>query len=171
MCEELRCYLMHRMAKHARLLGNYPGKLAPVQQKRLDKLIHPSNRWTEEWACDDPRMTFQRPIVRPKMHTRERDPGEDVIEGNKLKKTFRVTCSKCGDNGHNFKTYKGAPAKPNWKPHSRKNRRGASSSGPPAEIQISQSALPPKGEFGNDQNQAQDTATRDMLEHILGNDA
>ncbi|MED6161957.1 hypothetical protein PIB30_065877 [Stylosanthes scabra] len=47
------------MAKHIRLLGNYPGKLAPVQSKRLDKLIRPSNRWTAEWACDDPRMLFQ----------------------------------------------------------------------------------------------------------------
>ncbi|MED6135667.1 hypothetical protein PIB30_048826 [Stylosanthes scabra] len=58
MCEELRCYLMRRMAKHVRLLGNYTSKLAPVQQKRLDKLIRPSNRRTVEWACDA-KVTFQ----------------------------------------------------------------------------------------------------------------
>ncbi|MED6227688.1 hypothetical protein PIB30_116229, partial [Stylosanthes scabra] len=42
-----------------KLLGGHTGKLAPVQAKRLAQLIRPSNRWTAEWAGDDPRMTFQ----------------------------------------------------------------------------------------------------------------
>ncbi|XP_016168378.1 extensin-like [Arachis ipaensis] len=50
MCEEIRCYLMRRMVKHKELLENYPGKLALVQQKRLDCLIRPSNKWLAEWT-------------------------------------------------------------------------------------------------------------------------
>ncbi|MED6226112.1 hypothetical protein PIB30_100289, partial [Stylosanthes scabra] len=38
------------------------------------------------------------------------------MQGDKLKKSFQVTCSKCGQKGHNFKTCKGAPSKPNWQP-------------------------------------------------------
>ncbi|MED6215289.1 hypothetical protein PIB30_112064, partial [Stylosanthes scabra] len=28
-------------------------------EKRLKRLIKPSNRWNAVWACDDPRMRFQ----------------------------------------------------------------------------------------------------------------
>ncbi|MED6151402.1 hypothetical protein PIB30_082112 [Stylosanthes scabra] len=78
----------------------------------------------------------------PKFYTRKRDPVEDLIEGEKLKKTFWVTCNKCREKGHNFKACKGVPANPNWKPNTRKNRRGALSSGVAVEIQISKSASP-----------------------------
>ncbi|MED6159075.1 hypothetical protein PIB30_038948 [Stylosanthes scabra] len=49
---------------------------------------------------------IKRPIGRPKVHARQRDPVEVLIESDKLKKTFRVTCSKCGEKGHNYKTCK-----------------------------------------------------------------
>ncbi|MED6133475.1 hypothetical protein PIB30_028541 [Stylosanthes scabra] len=97
---------------------------------------------------------IKRLIRRPKVHARKRDAVEDLIEGHKLKKTFRVTCSKCGEKGHNFKTCKGAAANPKWKPKTRKNKRGASTSGTASEVQISQSAPPLEGEGGNDHNQA-----------------
>ncbi|XP_072071863.1 uncharacterized protein [Arachis hypogaea] len=59
MCEEIRCYLMRRMVKYKQLLENVSGKLAPVQQKRLDRLIRPSNKWLAEWTCDAERKRFE----------------------------------------------------------------------------------------------------------------
>nr|XP_025662559.1 uncharacterized protein LOC112758174 [Arachis hypogaea] len=59
MCEEIRCYLMRRMTKHIRLLEHHSGKLAPVQEKRLQRLIKPSSRWTAEWVGDNERKRFQ----------------------------------------------------------------------------------------------------------------
>ncbi|XP_015960341.1 uncharacterized protein LOC107484239 [Arachis duranensis] len=35
MCEDLRCYLMRKMATHKKKLESYSGQLAPVQQKKL----------------------------------------------------------------------------------------------------------------------------------------
>ncbi|MED6213691.1 hypothetical protein PIB30_095747 [Stylosanthes scabra] len=72
-------------------------------------------------------MAIIRPIGRPKVHARKRDPVEVLIEGDKLKKTFRVTCSKCGEKGHNYKTCKGAPANTNPRKSTRKKRRGETS--------------------------------------------
>ncbi|XP_057745171.1 uncharacterized protein LOC130963039 [Arachis stenosperma] len=191
MCEELHCYVMRRMTKHITLLSDYPGKLAPVQQKRLGRLIKPSNRWNAVWTGDNERKQFEvsrktsrvdvdlmkhtcscnmwqligmpcvhviaairkkhdkpedyvhkwlcmesiyltyahsiqpvpseeywhrtgyikpnsppikRPIGRPKVHKRKKDPIEDLIQGDKVRKTFRITCSKCGEKGHNYKS-------------------------------------------------------------------
>ncbi|XP_057730552.1 uncharacterized protein LOC130945874 [Arachis stenosperma] len=59
MCEEIRCYLMRRMTKHIRLLEHHSGKLAPVQEKRLQRLIKPSSRWIAEWVGDNERKRFQ----------------------------------------------------------------------------------------------------------------
>ncbi|MED6165336.1 hypothetical protein PIB30_098555 [Stylosanthes scabra] len=58
---------------------------------------------------------IKRPIGKPKVHNRRKDPVEDLIDGPKLKRTFKVTCAKCGEKGHNYKTCKCAPANPNWK--------------------------------------------------------
>ena len=43
MCEEVRCYIMRKMVRHKIVLGTYTGKVAPVQQKRLDKQKLQSN--------------------------------------------------------------------------------------------------------------------------------
>ncbi|XP_025618784.3 uncharacterized protein [Arachis hypogaea] len=59
MCEEIRCYLMRRMVKHKELLSDYTGKLAPVQQKRMERLIRPSNKWRADWTGDDARKRFE----------------------------------------------------------------------------------------------------------------
>ncbi|XP_057755529.1 uncharacterized protein LOC130974688 [Arachis stenosperma] len=231
MCEELRCYVMRRMTKHITLLSAYPGKLAPVQQKRLGRLIRPSNRWNAEWTGDNERKRFEvsrktsrvdvdlmkhtcscnmwqltgmpcvhaiaairkkhdkpedyvhkrlcmesihltyahsiqpvpseeywhrtgyikpnpppikRPIGRPKVHKRKKDPIEDLIKGDKVRKTFRITCSKCGEKGHNYKTCKGAPSNPNWKPKIRKPKHQNSSSQTLVELPLSQSAPEPE---------------------------
>ncbi|MED6214353.1 hypothetical protein PIB30_102224 [Stylosanthes scabra] len=64
----------------------------------------------------------------------------EAATGDKLKKTFKVTCSKCGEKGHTYKTCKGAPSNPNWKPRRNKSMK---TSAPPVELQVSQSAPQP----------------------------
>ncbi|XP_072073963.1 uncharacterized protein [Arachis hypogaea] len=150
MCEELRCYLMRRMVQHKRLIECHHGKLVPIQEKRLKRLVKPSNKWIAEWIGDNENKHFElcmeslkktyehfiqpvtseefwirtdqtrldapvikRIIDRPKVHNRQKDPTETVIEGEKLKRSFYVTCNKCGQTGHNYKTCKGVPSNPN----------------------------------------------------------
>ncbi|XP_016191556.1 uncharacterized protein LOC107632386 [Arachis ipaensis] len=195
MLEELKCYIMRRMAQHKRVLSTYTGIVAPVQQKRIDDIMKECKYWTAQWTGDDARQIFEvqyhmkkvgvdlgnstcscnmwqltgipcvhamaaigkrgdrpegyvhqwlkmdafratyahsispvnseeywdksgvvssippkikRPIGRP-VKRRRPDAVEDGPDGTKAKKTFRVTCSKCGDIGHNSKTCKGAP--------------------------------------------------------------
>ncbi|XP_072064364.1 uncharacterized protein [Arachis hypogaea] len=59
MCEELRCYVMRRIVQHKKLLGTHEGKMAPVQEKRLQRLIKPSNKWTAEWIGDNECKRFE----------------------------------------------------------------------------------------------------------------
>ncbi|XP_016196236.1 uncharacterized protein LOC107637321 [Arachis ipaensis] len=55
----LRCYLMRRMVNHKRVLENHPGKLAPVQQKRMERLLTLGTKWTAEWVGDNERKMFE----------------------------------------------------------------------------------------------------------------
>ncbi|KAI9124458.1 hypothetical protein K1719_004380 [Acacia pycnantha] len=50
MCEELRCYIMRRMAKTQAGFRNSEGKIAPAQQKRLENIKIASNVWTPTWT-------------------------------------------------------------------------------------------------------------------------
>ncbi|MED6219177.1 hypothetical protein PIB30_033385 [Stylosanthes scabra] len=84
---------------------------------------------------------IKRPIGRPKVHNRKKDPVEKLIQGDKLKKSFRVTCSKCGEKGHTYKTRKGAPSNLNWKPRTNKSRKIST---PHVELSLSQSAPQPE---------------------------
>ncbi|KAL4329737.1 hypothetical protein AHAS_Ahas13G0330000 [Arachis hypogaea] len=45
MCKKLRCYIMRRMTNHKILLGRYKGKIAAVQQKKLEMLKKASDKW------------------------------------------------------------------------------------------------------------------------------
>ncbi|XP_016165518.2 uncharacterized protein LOC107608150 isoform X2 [Arachis ipaensis] len=233
MCEEIRCYLMRRMTKHIRLLEHHRGKLAPVQEKRLQMKIKPSSRWIAEWVGDNERKRFEvtrkktkvdvdlikhtcscntwqltgmpcihaiaairkrhdqvedyvhpwlcmesihktyahcikpvpseefwttteqlrpvpppikRPIGRPKVHNRNKDPAEAHIQGEKLKRSFQVTCSKCSEKGHNYKTCKGAPSNPNWKLKKKKPKKTVDNSQALVLLPLSQSAPQPEGE-------------------------
>ncbi|KAI9125885.1 hypothetical protein K1719_003303 [Acacia pycnantha] len=134
MCEELRCYIMRRMAAHKRVLGTVRGKIAPAQQKRLENIKIASNVWTPTWtgnlvqdmyevsvnsqeywpSSDEPKPVpppLKRPSGRPKKH-RRKDPTEvEEKSTTKLKRTRLVKCSKCGQLGHYAKTCKG-PAAP-----------------------------------------------------------
>ncbi|RYQ85225.1 hypothetical protein Ahy_B10g104728 [Arachis hypogaea] len=63
----------------------------------------------EYWIpCDALRTespNIKRPAHRPKMK-RKVDPLEPEMHTTKARKTFEVTCSKCGQFGHYYKTYK-----------------------------------------------------------------
>ncbi|MED6174201.1 hypothetical protein PIB30_066745 [Stylosanthes scabra] len=103
---------------------------------------------------------IKRPIGRPKVHKRKKDPAEALMQGDKLKKSFQVTCSKCGQKGHNFKTCKGAPSKPNWQPCRKKAKQNQtpqqadelpiSQSAPQAEPQdVARQSMPVQGNCAN----------------------
>ncbi|MED6107108.1 hypothetical protein PIB30_011125 [Stylosanthes scabra] len=68
------------------------------------------------------------PIVRPAGRPRQRRMKDhvDMIIGNKVRKTCQVTCAKCGEQGHYFKTCKGAPKDPNWKTKFRQTKKAKS---------------------------------------------
>ncbi|XP_016194867.1 uncharacterized protein LOC107635819 [Arachis ipaensis] len=60
LCEELRVHIMNKMARHKRILGAYKGKLAPVQQMKLDKWIKPEiHKWNAQWCGDNDRVVFE----------------------------------------------------------------------------------------------------------------
>ncbi|XP_020963561.1 uncharacterized protein LOC110265115 [Arachis ipaensis] len=210
MIDDLRCYVMRKMALHKKKLENHTGKLAPVQHKRLEEFIKPkASKWRAIWAGDSDRVLFEvhrqghkvgvnlaqrtctcnvwqltgmpcrhavaamykigvnpedfvhtwltmdsiratyahtmkpvnseeyweptdaprplpppikRPAHRPKVKRRI-DPVETEINPNKAKKTFEVTCNKCGQKGHYYKTCTNPAMDPNWKPMTKKERR------------------------------------------------
>ncbi|MED6164607.1 hypothetical protein PIB30_091796 [Stylosanthes scabra] len=88
---------------------------------------------------------IKRPIGRSKVHKRKKDPSEHILQGDKLKKSFQVTCSKCGEKGHNFKSCKCAPSKPDWQP-CRKGARKNPATQQAEEVQVSQSAPQPEAQ-------------------------
>ncbi|RYR15462.1 hypothetical protein Ahy_B04g072201 [Arachis hypogaea] len=91
---------------------------------------------------------LKRPVGRPVKRRRKESSETEVsrTDGNKVKRTFRVTCSKCGEVGHNYKTCKGPPAATTrcpTNPNRRKTKAGANpgtSNQPAEEIHFSQSA-------------------------------
>ncbi|XP_057720172.1 vegetative cell wall protein gp1-like [Arachis stenosperma] len=97
-----------------------------------------------EFSKPDPPIT-KRPIGRPKVHNRQKDPAEPLMQEEKLKRSFIVSSSKCGEKDHNYKTCKGAPTNPNWKSKTRRPRKkAASSSQSLIVLPLSQSAPPPE---------------------------
>ncbi|XP_029143991.1 uncharacterized protein [Arachis hypogaea] len=213
MLEELKCYIMRRMAQHKKALSMYTSIVAPVQQKRMEAIMKDTKHWTSQWTGHNARQVFEvqmhnkklgvhlgiscvhamaaiakrgdradtyvhkwlkmdafratyghsispvnskeyweksgeissippkikRPIGRP-VKRRRRDPVEDRTEGNKAKKTFQVTCGKCGETGHNAKTCKEAP-KAGTNPKGKvKGKSKKNSTATQEEVQLSQSA-------------------------------
>ncbi|XP_061368303.1 uncharacterized protein LOC133311292 [Gastrolobium bilobum] len=71
--------------------------------------LNPVNSQQYWPTCDAPKPLpphLKRPIGRPKKH-RKKDPTEELMKTNKkLKKTYTVQCSKCGQTGHYAKTCK-----------------------------------------------------------------
>ncbi|RYR32624.1 hypothetical protein Ahy_A10g047160 isoform A [Arachis hypogaea] len=61
--------------------------------------------WTRtEFSKPDPPI-IKRPIGRPKVHNRQKDPAKPLMQEGKLKRSFIVSCSKCDEKGHNYKTF------------------------------------------------------------------
>ncbi|XP_020981432.1 uncharacterized protein LOC110272973 [Arachis duranensis] len=58
-------------------------------------------------------LRIVRPAGRPTKRRKEAVQPPAPVDGNKVRRTFHVTCSKCGEKGHYFKTCKGAPKNPN----------------------------------------------------------
>ncbi|XP_057747820.1 uncharacterized protein LOC130967013 [Arachis stenosperma] len=209
LCEELRVHVMNKMARHKRILGAYKGKLAPVQQMKLDKWIKPeSHKWNAQRCGDNDRIVFEvsrntqklevnlknqtctcvpcvhavaaisrvrvkaaedfvspfltmeairktydicinpvpsekfwepteqlkadpqkivRPVGRPIKRRKKSATPPAPTDGSKVRRTFQVTCIKCGEAGHYFKTCKGAPKNPNWQPKRRRTNKGGTS--------------------------------------------
>ncbi|XP_015960340.1 branchpoint-bridging protein-like [Arachis duranensis] len=92
------------------------------------KPVNSEEYWT---PCDAPRTeppNIKRPAHRPKMK-RNVDPVEPEMHATKVKKTIEVTCSKCGQLGHYYKTCKNDPKDPNWQPLTKKERRAGKGKG------------------------------------------
>ncbi|XP_057760100.1 uncharacterized protein LOC130980435 [Arachis stenosperma] len=58
--EEIRCTIIKKMANHKWILSSYTEKLAPAQQKRVDKFIKPGcHKWIAQWSGDNNRVLFE----------------------------------------------------------------------------------------------------------------
>ncbi|QHN99670.1 uncharacterized protein DS421_13g399850 [Arachis hypogaea] len=129
----------HPLLKIGAALATYQHCIQPVNSEEYWEKINYLNPIPPK---------LKRPVGRL-IKRRRKDQSEKETsrtDNNKVTKTFRVTCSKCGETGHNFKTCKGPPAatirKPT-NPNKRTTKVGANSGTPtqPAEeIHISQSA-------------------------------
>ncbi|XP_072061933.1 uncharacterized protein [Arachis hypogaea] len=102
--------------------------------------------WIRSYQTRPAAPVIKRPIGHSKVHNRQKDPAETVIECEKLRRSFYVTCSKCGQTGHNYKTCKGAPSNPNWKLKTRKPKKKIQDNLSLVVIPLSQSALEAEGE-------------------------
>ncbi|XP_072055380.1 uncharacterized protein [Arachis hypogaea] len=121
---------VHKWLKMDAFRATYGHSISPVNSEEY---------WEKSGEISSIPPKIKRPIGRP-VKRRRRDPVEDGAEGNKAKKTFRVTCGKCGETGHNAKTCKGAP-KDGTNPKG--NVKCKSKEKPTAtqeEVQVSQSA-------------------------------
>ncbi|RYR47732.1 hypothetical protein Ahy_A07g033689 [Arachis hypogaea] len=59
--EEIRCYLMRRMAKHKKVLSTYTRVLAPIQQRKMEDIMKDTKFWTAQWTGDNNRNRCDRP--------------------------------------------------------------------------------------------------------------
>ncbi|MED6128375.1 hypothetical protein PIB30_097126 [Stylosanthes scabra] len=115
-------------------------------------------------------------IIRPpglprKKRTEAARPPPAPINGDKVRRTFQVTCSKCGEKGHYYKTCKGAPQRKYWQPKRKKAKAKARRqkkkmpkkphvpTDPREEIPISQSAPPTVGDAAEANSQPQAPTT------------
>ncbi|KAL4299827.1 hypothetical protein AHAS_Ahas17G0139800 [Arachis hypogaea] len=76
---------------------------------------------TDQLKADPPKIV--RPVGRPVKRRKESATPPAPSDGSKVRRTFQVTCSKCGEAGHYFKTCKGVPKNPNWQPKRRRTTK------------------------------------------------
>ncbi|MED6110504.1 hypothetical protein PIB30_043675 [Stylosanthes scabra] len=97
-------------------------------RRTYDIGIKPMNS-EEYWEPSDLIKPIAPRIFRPPGRSRKkrteasRPPPPPPNNGEKVRRTFQVTYSKCGDKGHYYKTCKGAPSNPNWQPKTKKPRQ------------------------------------------------
>ncbi|XP_057731387.1 uncharacterized protein LOC130946606 [Arachis stenosperma] len=123
---------VHPLLKLGAARATYQHCLQPVNSEEY---------WTKTPYVAPIPPRIKRPIGRP-VQKRKKDQSEKQQSSEtKAKRTFRVTCSKCGESGHNHKTCKGPPA-PNRRASTRNNPRanGATTNQAAEEIHVSQSA-------------------------------
>ncbi|RYR40283.1 hypothetical protein Ahy_A09g046007 [Arachis hypogaea] len=90
---------VHQWLKIDAFRATYAHSISPVNSEEY---------WDKSGVVSSIPPKIKRPIGCP-VKRRRPDAVEDGPDGTKTRKTFRVTCSKCGDIGHNAKTCKGAP--------------------------------------------------------------
>ncbi|XP_025635798.1 uncharacterized protein [Arachis hypogaea] len=196
MLEEIRYYLMRRMAKHKKVLSTYIGRhskkvgvhlgrhtcscnlwqltgipcvhvLTAIQKRcnRPEPYVHPwlkmdafratyehvirpinsEKYWKKIGLLAPEPSTIKKPPGRPTKKKRKPDPVEDARDATKERRTFMVTCQKCGQSDHNAKTCNGPPrpkSPPNVKENKQPRAKKNTSSAPPLqdEVQVSQTA-------------------------------
>ncbi|MED6216083.1 hypothetical protein PIB30_004108 [Stylosanthes scabra] len=89
------------------------------------KPVNIEHYWTPTYCSMTLPPPIKRPAHRPKKKRRADVAVEKEMNANKVRKTFEVTCNKCGQNGHYYRTCKNPPLDPNWKPMTKKERRAA----------------------------------------------
>ncbi|MED6163483.1 hypothetical protein PIB30_080344 [Stylosanthes scabra] len=81
---------------------------------------------------------------------------------NKVRKTFEVTCSKCGENGHYYRTCKNNPQDPNWKALTKKERRATKGGAAATASSPQQNSTQVESHVSNDAGNVNNT-TRDPV--------
>ncbi|XP_025649566.1 uncharacterized protein [Arachis hypogaea] len=112
------------------------------------KPVNSEEYWVKTGLLSPEPPIIRRPAGRPTKKKRKADPVEDVRDGTKGRRTFKVTCQKCGESGHNAKTCKGPPRpKPPPKNKGKKKGNGNGSTiaaGSQEEVQVTLSAPQPQ---------------------------
>ncbi|RYR51794.1 hypothetical protein Ahy_A06g026767 [Arachis hypogaea] len=103
---------MHKWLTMESIRATYSHCIKPVNSEEY---------WTPTNSPRPLPPTIKRAAHRPKMKRRA-DPVEREMSTTKAK-TFVVTCSKCGQTGHYYKTCPNTTQDPNWKPMTKKERR------------------------------------------------
>ncbi|XP_020978103.1 uncharacterized protein LOC110271498 [Arachis ipaensis] len=110
-------YAVAALAKMGRKAEDFVHKWLTMEAIRATyshciKLVNSEEYWTPTNAPRPLPPTIKRAAHRPKMKRRA-DPVEREMSTTKAKKTFIVTCSKCGQTGHYYKTCPNAAQDPN----------------------------------------------------------
>ncbi|XP_072074904.1 uncharacterized protein [Arachis hypogaea] len=130
---------VHPLLKIGAAIATYQHCIQPVNSKEY---------WEKTNYLKPIPPKLKRPVGRPIKRRRKESSETEVsrTDGNKVKKTFRVTCSKCGELCHNYMTCKGPPTATTRRPtnpNRRKTMAGANpgtSNQPADEIHFSPSA-------------------------------
>ncbi|XP_016194846.1 uncharacterized protein LOC107635794 [Arachis ipaensis] len=124
-------YCRHAVATMAKKMGlkpeNFVHKWFTMDAIRpaYSHCINPVNS-EEYWTPTDSPQPLP-PQIKKAAHRskikRKVDSVKTEMHSHKAKKTFEVTCNKCGQTSHYYKTCSNPPKDPNWKPMTKKEMR------------------------------------------------